>query len=310
VDLFVAHVGGGCFSAFTAGKSVIVFDSSGALQEYEVVTGELRFVQQSELSDAKLLSAICKETSVWVVDRTQENFVIVTSAFAGYYDVNKKGAKIGKVRAPRPLVYLAAAAGYLVAVAEGGKTVFVFDEDRIILAIPQYNDVARCCAVSATFQTLAVGTQGKKLVIYELPSGVKSREIDLGGEMPVRLVIGDGLGFVVAATKMDQKHCIHVFTINGDFVRKAETDGPVARWAKWSPRSGIDHLAFITKKESEDEMTLFVCEVFTLTLRQIKQLARNDIMTLRYFEDRELFLLAHRTGDLEFVPVSDEGVSR
>jgi hypothetical protein len=303
MDLLTAHVGGGCFSAFTAGKSVVVFDSSGVLQEYEVVAGELRFVQQSELSDSKLLSAICKEASVWVVDRTQEHFVIVTSAFAGYYGVNKKAAKIKKVRAPRPLVYLAAAASYLVAVAEGGGTVFVYDEDTIILAIPQYNDSARCCAVSATFQTLVVGTEDKKLIVYELPSGVRSRDIDLGGETPVRVVIGDGLGFVVVATKTDRKHSIRVFTINGDFVRKIETEGPVARWAKWSPRSGIDHLALIIRKGSDNEMALFVCEMFTLNLRQVRQLAKNDVMTLRFVEDRELFLVAHRSGDLEFVRV-------
>jgi hypothetical protein len=154
-------------------------------------------------------------------------------------------------------------------------------------------------AASIEYHMLAVGTLEGSVLLYSLASGLFRMRADLAGEIPERMLVTDGWGFIVVATH----DSIVVFDLNGRLVRKIKLTIKIVAWCAWKTLKGFDFLAI-----ADDNGKVFVCEAFYLTFTRLDIFCRSTIVCLEFVSDAIGLLAVTADGRCFLLPTQPGSV--
>jgi hypothetical protein len=310
---FTVQVTVGCLFVFDCPHALFMLTHNATIREYsfDFSVPSMDCQHEYELSDPKLITLLKGSEPIKLIRRTDNIFVVVNPSAAYFFQINWNTGYTEKITTPGPIMDVSASGGYLVASIAGGYTTILYEKDRVAASIQQYRDLTTCCAVSETFQMVAIGTRDGAIIIYDLPSAVTSGMIDMKGMIPQRLVITDSFGFIVAVVFEEREKCysIMVYTVNRTFVKSVRIAGMITAWTKWISPKGFDYMAFIVDLQDDDSdcVKFFACDVFSLRISVWRCKTNAPVMTLQYRPEEGLFLVAQKDGRVNFIRERNSG---
>ena len=125
-------------------------------------------------------------------------------------------------------------------------------------------------------------------------TGVTSKIIDITPEVPVKVAITSGWGFVVvhstAVEAGDVIFFLHVFNVDGDLIRRQRIDFSIRAWTHWTSFSGFDYMVMM-----DDENNLHAMEVFYLDVESFGSKVPSNVIEMKYFTEDEMFVVVGDT---------------
>jgi hypothetical protein len=174
----------------------------------------------------------------------------------------------------------------LIAASTRSAEIAVLRVPTLITRFSVKTEKAMSLWASSAYNRVVVGTRSGRLCFYALYDGRFVTAVDLGGFIPLRILVTAGFGFVVVAFHRR----LAVFTINGTKIREREFAHNVTEWCPMVNRRGFDFVLVATT-----EGRVIVVEAFTLkegpTLFQSEAIA-----VLKYDNARRAFAVATPDG--------------
>ena len=174
--------------------------------------------------------------------------------------------------------------------------------------VTTFRDEVVCCDVSDEFHLAAACTRDGSLFLISTTTGVTARIIDLTPEVPVRVAITAGWGFVVVhSTSIDSGnilHFLHVFNVDGDLIRRRQINFSIKAWTHWVSYSGFDHMVFVDEHNKTHAL-----EVFYLDAEPFGSKVPPNIIDMRYFVDDEMLVIM-TDASISFYPSECLNISR
>jgi hypothetical protein len=154
-------------------------------------------------------------------------------------------------------------------------------------------DFVVCMYASAAYNTVVVGTRGGRLVFYGLHGGRFVNAVELGGAVPLKVIVTPAFGFVVVASHGK----IAVFTVNGTLIRERDFVHSVDEWCTFANGRGFDFVLLSTA-----EGKVLVLEAFTLRESPTLFQTQPAVAALAYDGGRRGFVVATPDGCGHIVP--------
>jgi hypothetical protein len=131
-----------------------------------------------------------------------------------------------------------------------------------------------CFAVSETFGIFAFGAVHGMVYISDLASHQISFACDLKGKVPKRMLISEGLGFILVNC---DDGSLMLFNVNGYFIRETMPKKDIVVWKAFKNRNGIDYLII-----GDQNGNLRICELFYLNFSRVIFRPRSSVLLLEY----------------------------
>jgi hypothetical protein len=151
-------------------------------------------------------------------------------------------------------------------------------------------------AVSCGFDLLVVGTMEGNVLMHSLHSGLFRTRNHLDGEIPVRILITEGWGFVLVDTKKN----IYLFNVNGLKIRVVQPQMEVVAWSTWKDVRGFDFLAV-----ADEKGRVFVSEAFYLSFGEPTTLCRGLVIELAYVNEYIGLSAVTEDGRIYLIPLPE-----
>ena len=168
-----------------------------------------------------------------------------------------------------------------------------------------YHDVTTCLCISNVFKIHIHGTKDGSLVVSSIEDGVTIRVIYMNDEIPTRVMITPSWGFIVAEVHSIQNgsrvNKIVIFTINGQLIRKTKIDSSILEWTSWKSSRGFDYIAYINSNNK-----MWVSEAFYLSFNPIELSLSSSIISMRYWKDICMIVIATNDGKAILYPYHEE----
>jgi hypothetical protein len=280
----------GCLSLFVHDDFIFSVNESGTVARFEVDFESLS-VAQIESKD----QIFSQSGPLTFIERTGGIFSVISPTFSGYHSVSLKTGRVARVATSSPISAMTSSGSYIAATTR--CSTFVYENDKLSVALNDYRSEPTCAAVSDAFRIVVVGTGRGSLVVFDIPSGLPIREVELGGATAQKVMVAESCGLIVVLT---MKNDVVVFSMNGTFVRKAALKRKVARWATWAS-NGIDFLALAPERKSENERPKFsLAEAFSLNLKVFRCASPSDIVSFCYIREHQALMVGQRDGNANF----------
>lgn len=161
-------------------------------------------------------------------------------------------------------------------------------------SITTFRDEVVCCDVSDNFHLLAACTRDGSLFLISTTTGVTSKIIDITPEVPVKVAITAGWGFVVvhstAVEAGDVIFFLHVFNVDGDLIRRQRINFSIRAWTHWTSFSGFDYMVMM-----DDENNLYAMEAFYLDVESFGSKVPANVIEMKYFTEDEMLVVVGDT---------------
>jgi hypothetical protein len=218
-----------------------------------------------ELPDPKIRSHAKSSSGNWLVVGT------------GNYVVKAKGIEECG-RAPDKIERVAASGNHIVLSARDGtfwqaNLRNLAESARICSALHQTPAVI---AVNVEYHLLVIGTLEASILLYSLISGLFRMKVDLPGEIPERILVTDGWGFILVASQSR----ISLFDVNGKLLRSIGVTINIVAWCTWRDSKGFDFVGL-----ADDNGKIFVCEAFYLEFGDYVAFCRGSVVALEFVNE-------------------------
>jgi hypothetical protein len=150
-------------------------------------------------------------------------------------------------------------------------------------------------AVCTEFDLLAVVTIEGSVLVYSLSDGVFRVRCQVGGQLPERVLVTEGWGFIAIATA----ERIWLMTMNGDLVRSIALPGAIYAWCTWRNAKGFDFIAV-----ADEKGCIFVCEAFYLDFGEPVAFCKGAVADLAWLRDVEAIAVIRNDGAYFVIPLS------
>jgi hypothetical protein len=150
-------------------------------------------------------------------------------------------------------------------------------------------------AVCGEFDMLVVITIEGSVLLYRLSDGAFRVRCQAGGELPERVLVTEGWGFIAAATA----EAVWLMTVNGDLVRRSVLPGVISAWCTWRNAKGFDFIAM-----ADEKGCVFVCEAFYLDFREPVAFCRGAVADLAWVREAEALAAVRKDGTCFVIPIS------
>jgi hypothetical protein len=260
---------------------------------------------KSEVASAQSSGAVGKGVSCRMHCFWRDGFAFV----AGASDLMH--ARAGAVHAEKVLqhrtpIVCVAADGDWVSVADGESSFSLYRASRHHFSIPIFKSAVRASAVSAAFKLVVCGTRDGALLFCSLNLQIVVRVVELGGGVPVRVLITPAWGFVCVYIREVAegilKHFIALYTVNGEKVRQVEIQGAIVAWSCWADDGGFDFMAIALE---DGECHFF--EAFWLVIGEAACDVCKSVVGIGFAPALQAGVIVSSDGQVIVVPTDDGG---
>ncbi|EAY02572.1 Beige/BEACH domain containing protein [Trichomonas vaginalis G3] len=278
--------------------------SIGSLRSYDVGNIDMEHVTITTKSVKNLPQITTKKTSNMWSNIRQSSIACISPITGRVYIVDMTTGNVDKMNAlHNDAVCLDSDRNYI-AVALTDTALCVFRLDNLVLPIvvmPSYRYSIECCAVSASYYLVVMGTRDGSLIINSLNNGGTVRSIDLHGCRPRHVIITHSWAFIVVyMTEMvegSEAHFISVYNVNGEFIRKTQIDSAIVAWDTWISPQGFDYIVFVDHKGR-----LFSFEVFFLNIEKPFFRFWKPVSSVKFLGDISTVAVVTTDGLITFIP--------
>jgi hypothetical protein len=183
----------------------------------------------------------------------------------------------------------------------GGTALVLFKRGEKVAFLQVYRGTVSAVAVSEVYGVIVAGTNDGSLVIISLRTLSMVRAIDLGNQVPRRVLVTPAWGFIVSYCQEivcgSVRHSVVVHTINGGFVKRVEIAAQVDAWECWASWDGFDFMVLASGGGKLD-----VCEVRYLNLKRNQYICQAQIVGVHYAPTYRFIVAVSAAGQLFFVP--------
>jgi hypothetical protein len=288
-----ASFSGKCLSFFYFHNSIYSLNELGCLERAQI--GSDNSITELKLRPDDLCTSLRSQQCMFF-GSSRGTFSVVTPSFSGYYKVSLNSGAVTRIKTAFRIMSIAGSSRYF-AVSTTGPTL-IYEDDNLLLSLRQYRAQTTCSTVSDAFRVVVLGTNDGTLVVYDIPSGVQIREINLDGGVPHSVLVTDSFALIVVAVReMSMRYQLAVFSIDGVFIRKTEIPGDVSVWSSWMSATGLD---FIVLATVDDEVARFyAAEAFYLDFITLQCKSNAAIVALTYLAEQQCILVGQRDGKVE-----------
>jgi hypothetical protein len=162
-----------------------------------------------------------------------------------------------------------------------------------------------CCAVSAGFHSVVIGTRDGSLLFCSLNSGSVVKSVALDGRRPLQILVTPSWGFVIvymtriASGKID--HILALYSVNGDVIRSVTVPRAVRTWSAFTSADGFD---FVLMADAAG--ACFVFEAFFLRIGEEFFKCAASVVSMSFLIAEATAVLALEDGTVVFAPVASD----
>jgi WD40 repeat protein len=168
--------------------------------------------------------------------------------------------------------------------------------------IVSFRDEITNVAIGEEFGLVVSSTRNSAIFLISAGTGVITRVLDLAPEIPGRIMVTPGWGFIVVYSVLlvddVTKGFLSLYTVNGEFVRKKELSFLVADWVNWVSPDGFDYMVLIS-----DQGDLYACEVYYLDAEESFGKVGNEVIGRQFFIDDGILVIV-TAAELALFPIS------
>ncbi|OHT05527.1 hypothetical protein TRFO_26739 [Tritrichomonas foetus] len=186
------------------------------------------------------------------------------------------------------------------------SSVYIYNEKDLaspILKHRFYHSPAKCAAISESFHTIVIGSEGR-LIVAPLESGFSMTVIELGGFTPKHIVITENFGFIVTyAQKVENGEVIKALfshTLSGKPLAYNKVSFELDLMIEFSDCDGVDFLAV-----ADESGKIVTCEAFDLRLSIVIKRCMSPIIAMKYSKDLKSLIVVTQNGNIIVEPISE-----
>lgn len=177
------------------------------------------------------------------------------------------------------------------------------DLSKSVYRVRLYHDEITCCDINSTFHVFACGTRDGSIVIGSLTNGCIINVIDIGTKIPRKLSISPSWGFicvyVTEESSIKQTHLIDLYSINGQFIRQEQIDGPIQYWYHYNSSSGFDFLMYSTPNRR-----VYLSELYYLKFDLLPFRVQSSVVMMSFNSEYSCVIIACEDGLFHFYPIT------
>lgn len=164
-----------------------------------------------------------------------------------------------------------------------------------------------CCAISETFHTIVVGSEGC-LIISSLESGTSIISINIENFIPNKILITENFGFIVTqASKVEEGIIVNVLflhNIEGKLINKKYINCEVLCLITWSDGEGLDFLSI-----SDQDGKIMSCEAYELKFSIVVKRCMSPVIKMEYCKYLKSLVAITSNGNIFIEPLIYNNIS-
>ena len=184
----------------------------------------------------------------------------------------------------------------------GDSSICLFFDAKYLCSIQLYRDSIISTAISSSYRVVIGGTKDGYLIVCSSLYGAMIRLIDLKKMIPIKILITNCWGFIVAYCQEislgTMKYYLMVFTVNGEVVQKQEIDFQIEAWSTWSSETAFDYLLIASSNGS-----IYYCEAYDLSMTILLKETESRTVSVHYLKSMGIVVVTKESGKNYLTPL-------